>query len=85
MQDPIQEITKAKNGWGVAQVVEHLPSKCKVLSSNFGTAKKKKSTLILYFIIFLANYISSIMNYLLKSLSYSSFVFSSLLRQDLII
>jgi hypothetical protein len=52
MQDPIQEITKAKNGWGVAQMVEHLPSKCKVLSSNFGTAKKKKvnANIILYHI-----------------------------------
>jgi hypothetical protein len=30
---------------GVAQVVEHLPSKCEVLSSNPGMAKKKKKSL----------------------------------------
>jgi hypothetical protein len=43
-QDPIQKITKTKRAWGVAQVVEHLPSKCKALcsSSNPSTNNKKK-------------------------------------------
>jgi hypothetical protein len=42
MQDPFQETTKAKQGLGVAQVVEHLPSKCKALSSNTTNPQKKK-------------------------------------------
>jgi hypothetical protein len=37
-----KKITKAKRAGGVAQAVEHLPSKCKVWSSNPGTIKKKK-------------------------------------------
>jgi hypothetical protein len=31
------------NGWGVALVAEYLPSKCKALSSNSSTTRKKKS------------------------------------------
>jgi hypothetical protein len=42
-QDAISKITKAKS-WGVAQVVEHLPSKCKALSSSPSTEKKKKKS-----------------------------------------
>jgi hypothetical protein len=45
-QDPIQKIAKTKNGTtGMIQVVEHLPSKFKDLSSNPSTAKKKSITL----------------------------------------
>jgi hypothetical protein len=36
------KITKAKRAGDMAEVVEHLPSKDKGLSSNFGTAIKKK-------------------------------------------
>jgi hypothetical protein len=42
MEDPIQEVTKAKRAGGMAQVVEQLPRKCKTLSSNPSTNKKKK-------------------------------------------
>jgi hypothetical protein len=37
-----EKITKVKRAEGVAQVVEHLPSKSKGLSSNPSTIKKKK-------------------------------------------
>jgi hypothetical protein len=47
MQDPFQETTKAKQGLGVAQVVEHLPSKCKTLSSNTTNPPKKNLQKIL--------------------------------------
>jgi hypothetical protein len=40
MKDPTWETTKAKTGWGVAQVAEHTPSKHEALSSNAGTAQK---------------------------------------------
>jgi hypothetical protein len=33
---------QSKKGWGVAQSVELLPSKCETLSSNCTNAKKKK-------------------------------------------
>jgi hypothetical protein len=41
-QDPISKITKAERAEGVAEAVEYLPSKSKVLSSNPTTAKKEK-------------------------------------------
>jgi hypothetical protein len=41
-QDPIQKITTTKRAGGLAQVVECLPRKCEVPSSNRNTAKKKK-------------------------------------------
>jgi hypothetical protein len=41
--DPIRKITKARRAGGMAEVVECLPSKCKSLSFNPGTTKKKKS------------------------------------------
>jgi hypothetical protein len=41
-QDLISKITRAKRSGGMAQVVEHLPSKCETLSSNPSTGKKKK-------------------------------------------
>jgi hypothetical protein len=34
-------IKRLMEDWGVAQMAEHLPSKCKVLSSNPRTAKIK--------------------------------------------
>jgi hypothetical protein len=37
---PYLKNSKSKKGWGVAQVVEFLPSKCKALISNPITAKK---------------------------------------------
>jgi hypothetical protein len=40
MQDTILKITKAKRTGGMAQVVDHLPSRCKVLSSNSRMTKK---------------------------------------------
>jgi hypothetical protein len=39
--DPIRK--KVKKGWGVAPVVECLPSKCKVLSSNPSIKKNTTS------------------------------------------
>jgi hypothetical protein len=36
------KITHAKRAKGVAQVVEHLPSKLQALSSYFNTVKKRK-------------------------------------------
>jgi hypothetical protein len=41
-RDPISKIPSTKRADGVAQVVELLPNKCKVLSSNPSAAKKKK-------------------------------------------
>jgi hypothetical protein len=43
----LSEKQKNKEGWGVAQVIEHLPSKFKTLSSISSTTKKKKSIIIL--------------------------------------
>jgi hypothetical protein len=37
--DSIPKITKAKKGWGKAQVVPRLPSKHKALSLNLSTTK----------------------------------------------
>jgi hypothetical protein len=39
-QDPISKIIRAKRAGAVTQVVECLPSKCKVLNSNPNTGKK---------------------------------------------
>jgi hypothetical protein len=39
---PLSKITRAKRAGGMAQAVEHLPSKCDTLSSNPRTTKKKK-------------------------------------------
>jgi hypothetical protein len=40
-----KEKKKKKNtGWGLAQAAGRLPSKCKVLSSNPSTTKKKEAT-----------------------------------------
>jgi hypothetical protein len=41
MRYPIQNIIEAKNGWGMAEVVEYLRNKHVVLSSNPSTLKKK--------------------------------------------
>jgi hypothetical protein len=41
-QDPISGITRAKRAKGVTWAVEHLPCKCKGLSSNTSPRKKKK-------------------------------------------
>jgi hypothetical protein len=41
-RDPISKITREKRPRVMAQVVEHLPSKCQALSSNPSIAKKKK-------------------------------------------
>jgi hypothetical protein len=40
-QDSISKITRAKSAGGMAEVVEHLSSKCKTLSSNSSTTKNK--------------------------------------------
>jgi hypothetical protein len=37
----IFKITKAKRAGGMAQTIDHQPSKCKALSSNPSTAKNK--------------------------------------------
>jgi hypothetical protein len=42
MQGLIQKIPLARRAGDVVQVVEHLPGKLKVLSSNSSTAKGKK-------------------------------------------
>jgi hypothetical protein len=39
-QDSISKIIRANRVASMAQVTEHLPSKCKALCSNPGTAKK---------------------------------------------
>jgi hypothetical protein len=41
-QDPIKNIMKTKMAWSMAQVVECLPRKLKVLHLNPHTAKKQK-------------------------------------------
>jgi hypothetical protein len=41
-QDPISKISREKRAAGMAQATEGLPSKCKALSSNLSTRKKKK-------------------------------------------
>jgi hypothetical protein len=41
-QQKLPHITKQKSPGDVAQVLEHLPTKCKALSSNPHTAKKLK-------------------------------------------
>jgi hypothetical protein len=38
----IKQKANKQKGWGCGSKVEHLPSKCEVLSSNSSTAKKKK-------------------------------------------
>jgi hypothetical protein len=40
-QNPISKITKTKRAIRVTEVVEHLPSKGKALSSNLSTRKKR--------------------------------------------
>jgi hypothetical protein len=40
MQDPLQKITRAKKDGTMAQVLEHLPSKCKALNLHH---KEKKN------------------------------------------
>jgi hypothetical protein len=42
IEDLIQKITKAKKGWGMSQVVEHLLSKWKATCSNPSTTIKKE-------------------------------------------
>jgi hypothetical protein len=42
---PYLKNTKVKRTGGVAKVEEHLPSKCKSLSSNPSTAKKNQKNL----------------------------------------
>jgi hypothetical protein len=39
-QDFISKITRAKMTGGTTQEVEHLPTKCEVLSSNLSSTKK---------------------------------------------
>jgi hypothetical protein len=43
----MSKITRAKKDGGMAQVVEHLPSKCTNLSSNPSTKERKKESKIL--------------------------------------
>jgi hypothetical protein len=38
---PYLKNKESKKGWGMAQVEVHLPGKCKALSSNPSTAKKR--------------------------------------------
>jgi hypothetical protein len=38
--DPIRKITKAKRAGGMAQMVEHLPSKSEALNSNPSSASQ---------------------------------------------
>jgi hypothetical protein len=42
-RDPHLQNNQSKRAGGVAQVVEHLPSKCKALSSNPKTKKSKRN------------------------------------------
>jgi hypothetical protein len=44
--DLISEITRTKRAVGIAQAVAHLSTKCKALSSNASTTKKKKKNLL---------------------------------------
>jgi hypothetical protein len=41
---PYSEIPKAKTAGGITQVIDHLPSKCKGLSSNLSTGGKKEES-----------------------------------------
>jgi hypothetical protein len=41
MQDPIPKVSKTKVARGMVQVVEHLNSKHRTMTSNPSTAKKK--------------------------------------------
>jgi hypothetical protein len=45
-QDPVSKIIRSKKAGGLAQVVEHLPSKCAALISNPSTAKQKREKII---------------------------------------
>jgi hypothetical protein len=56
-QDPISKITRAKRPTGVVQVVEHLPSYCKVKSSSPSTNPPPKKTFIVG-TLFKKNFIS---------------------------
>jgi hypothetical protein len=46
-RDLLSKMTRIKRAMDMAQVVKHLPSKCKTLSSNPSTAKKKKANKII--------------------------------------
>jgi hypothetical protein len=35
-------VKKSKKGWGMAQVVQHLPHKCKALSSNPSEGERER-------------------------------------------
>jgi hypothetical protein len=41
-QNPIYRKKKSKSDGGMTQIVDHLSSKCKALSSNSNMAKRKK-------------------------------------------
>jgi hypothetical protein len=43
-QDPITKVTRVKRAGGVAQAVEHFPSKHKALSTNPSNTKTNKQT-----------------------------------------
>jgi hypothetical protein len=43
-QEPNLQTNRAKGAGVMAQVIEHLPSKCKALCSNPRTTKKKKES-----------------------------------------
>jgi hypothetical protein len=49
MQDPISKITKEKRAGGMTEVVEHLSSKCKILSSNLSKKLNQKQNLYILF------------------------------------
>jgi hypothetical protein len=42
--EKLEMLSKNKRAWGMTQVVEHLPSKHEVLSSNTNTTTKKRMT-----------------------------------------
>jgi hypothetical protein len=44
----IKNTTKAEKGWGMAQMIEHLPIKCKGPRSTHSTAKNKRNKAILW-------------------------------------
>jgi hypothetical protein len=42
---PYLQFNQSKNGWRLGQAVEHLPGKCKVLSSNPSNKKTDRTIL----------------------------------------
>jgi hypothetical protein len=82
MADLIWKITKAKGVGSVAQVVKHLPSKCKALSRNSSTIHKKvqDSPFCIYIFSHICQHLCILGNYvpLLTLVPWSQYLVSTL-------